>query len=203
MWAGLACEGEGLPRYDSLQAVGPTEGSTTNVKYQFEERRVVCRGEHYIAPNATVIGSVVLEHNASVWFNAVIRGDNDEIVIGEGSNVQDGSVLHTDPGVKLIIGRGVTVGHMVMLHGCEIGDNTLIGIKSVILNNVKIGKNCIIGANSLITEGKQIPDNSLVMGSPGKVVREINEKDLLRIRMNAENYVQKIPLYRRAFTLQD
>ena len=173
------------------------------MKCQFEERRVVCRGEHYIAPNATVIGSVVLEHNASVWFNAVIRGDNDEIVIGEGSNVQDGSVLHTDPGVKLIIGKGVTVGHMVMLHGCEICDNTLIGIKSVILNNVKIGRNCIIGANSLITEGKEIPDNSLVMGSPGKVVREINEKDLLRIRMNAENYVQKISLYQRAFTLQD
>ena len=203
MWVGLLGEGAGIALYDSLQPVRPIEGSTSNVKYQFEERRVVCRGEHYIAPNATVIGSVILEHNASVWFNAVIRGDNDEIVIGEGSNIQDGAVLHTDPGVRLIVGKGVTVGHMVMLHGCEIGDNTLVGIKSVILNNVKIGRNCIIGANSLITEGKEIPDNSLVMGSPGKVVREINEKDLLRIRMNAENYVQKIPLYRRAFTLQN
>jgi carbonic anhydrase/acetyltransferase-like protein (isoleucine patch superfamily) len=173
------------------------------VKYQFGERRVECRGETYIADNATVIGSVILEDLASVWFNAVVRGDNDLIVIGEGSNVQDGAVLHTDPGVKLIVGKGVTIGHMVMLHGCEIGDNTLIGIKSVILNNVKIGRNCIIGANSLITEGKEIPDNSLVMGSPGKVVREINEKDLLRIRMNAENYVQKIPLYRRACMVQD
>ncbi len=165
------------------------------MKYQFGDRRVECHGETYIAENATVIGSVILENLASVWFNAVVRGDNDLIVIGAGSNIQDGAVLHTDPGVKLIVGKGVTVGHMVMLHGCEIGDNSLIGIKSVILNNVKIGKNCIIGANSLITEGKEIPDNSLVMGSPGKVVREVNEKDLLRIRMNAENYVEKVRLY--------
>lgn len=173
------------------------------MKYQYAERRVECRGETYIAENATVIGSVILEHLASVWFNAVVRGDNDLIVIGESSNVQDGAVLHTDPGIQLCIGKGVTVGHMVMLHGCEIGDNTLIGIKSVLLNNVKIGRNCIIGANSLITEGKEIPDNSLVMGSPGKVVREINDKDLLRIRMNAENYVEKVRLYNEKLKRQD
>ncbi|MCC7547801.1 MAG: gamma carbonic anhydrase family protein [Burkholderiales bacterium] len=172
------------------------------MKYQYGERRVECRGETYIADNATVIGSVILENLASVWFNAVVRADNDLIVIGEGSNVQDCAVLHTDPGITLRIGKGVTVGHMVMLHGCEIADNTLIGIKSVILNHVKIGKNCIIGANSLITEGKEIPDNSLVMGSPGKVVREINEKDLLLIRMNAENYLEKVRLYRQQFQLQ-
>ena len=132
--------------------------------------------EYWIAPNAAVMGNVILKKNASVWFGATIRGDNDPIIIGENSNVQDGSVLHTDSGSPLTIGANVTVGHMVMLHGCSIGDNSLVGIGSIILNGAKIGKNCLIGANVLITEGKEIPDNSLVMGAPGKVGEDINQR---------------------------
>ena len=153
--------------------------------------------DYFIADNAAVIGSVTLHPNASIWFNCVVRGDTDELIIGENSNVQDGSVLHTDPGIKLRIGRDVTIGHMVMLHGCEIGDNTLIGIKSVILNGAKIGRNCIIGANSLITEGKQIPDGSLVMGSPGKVVRPVTDEEIRMITASAAHYVQNAQRYRK------
>ena len=131
--------------------------------YNLGERTVEIKGDHFIADSATVIGSVVLENNASVWFNAVIRGDNDVITVGENSNVQDGSVLHTDHGQPLTIGKNVTIGHKVMLHGCEIGDGSLIGINSVILNGAKIGKNCLIGANSLIPEGKVIPDGPPVI----------------------------------------
>ena len=130
-----------------------------------------------IFPNATIIGDVTLEKNTSIWFNAVLRGDIENIHIGEGSNVQDGSVLHTDPGCPLKVGKNVTVGHLVMLHGCTIGDNSLIGIGAVILNKANIGKNCIIGAKALITENKVIPDNSLVVGSPGKVIREVTEEE--------------------------
>jgi len=130
-------------------------------------------GEYWIAPNAVVLGRVRLLKNASVWFGATLRGDNEWITVGEGSNVQDGSVLHTDPGAPLTIGKGVTIGHMVMLHGCEIGDGSLVGIGSIILNRTKIGKNCLIGANTLLTEGKDIPDNSVVMGAPGRVVRQV------------------------------
>ncbi len=134
------------------------------------------RGDgQWVAPNATVIGSVVLGANSSVWFGAVIRGDNDLIEIGENSNVQENSVLHVDPGVPMKIGDGVTVGHKVMLHGCTVGDNSLIGINAVVLNKAVIGNNCIIGANSLVPEGMKIPDNSLVMGSPAKVVKEIGD----------------------------
>ncbi|MCW5620420.1 MAG: gamma carbonic anhydrase family protein [Burkholderiales bacterium] len=179
-----------------------TEVRERGLKYLLGERRVECRGKHYIAPNATLIGSVVLEDQASVWFNAVIRADNDLIIIGEGSNVQDGSVLHTDNGVRLTIGRGSTIGHMVVLHGCTIGDNTLIGIKSVILNHARIGSNCIIGANSLITEGKEIPDNSLVMGAPGKVIRQLTSEEIERVRMNAVHYVEKIEVYRQGMAQQ-
>src|ERR1700739_3571705 len=130
--------------------------------------------EYWIAPNAVVLVNVILKKNASIWWGATLRGDNDPIIVGEGSNVQDGSVLHTDTGSPLTIGANVTVGHMVMLHGCTIGDNSLVGIGSIVLNGAKIGKNCLIGANCLITEGKEISDNSLVMGAPGKVVREIS-----------------------------
>lgn len=144
-----------------------------------------------------VIGQVTLHQNASIWFNCVVRGDTDELIIGENTNIQDGSVLHTDPGIKLRIGRDVTVGHMCMLHGCEIGDNTLIGIKSVILNGAKIGRNCIIGANTLITEGKQIPDNSLVMGSPGKVVREVSAAEIAMLAAQAQHYVENARRYRK------
>lgn len=154
-------------------------------------------GEYWIAPSATVLGNVILKQNASVWFNAVLRGDNDPIVIGENSNVQDGSVLHTDTGSPLTVGKDVTIGHMVMLHGCTIGDNTLIGIGSIILNGARIGRNCIIGANTLITEGKEISDNSMVMGSPGKVVRELGEDAVGMMKLSAAHYVENWKRYAR------
>ena len=147
-------------------------------------------GDAWIAPTASVIGHVILEPGASVWFGAVLRGDNEPITIGPDSNVQDGAVLHTDPGSPLTLGRGVTVGHKAMMHGCVVDDYSLIGIGAVILNGVRIGKNCIIGANALITEGKVIPDNSLVMGQPGKVVRERDPDHIAVLQMSAEHYVQ-------------
>ena len=153
-------------------------------------------GNYWIAPNAIALGRVRLLENASVWFGAVLRGDNDWITIGENSNVQDGSVLHTDPGSPLTIGRNVTVGHMVMLHGCEIGDGSLIGIGSIVLNRVKIGKNCLIGANTLISEGKEIPDNSMVLGSPGKVVRQVSPEQAVVLKYSAEHYVENWKRYR-------
>jgi len=153
--------------------------------------------EYWIAPNAAVMGNVILKKNASVWFGATIRGDNDPIIIGENSNVQDGSVLHTDTGSPLTIGANVTVGHMVMLHGCSIGDNSLVGIGSIILNGAKIGRNCLIGANVLITEGKEIPDNSLVMGAPGKVVREVSEGQARMLAGGAMHYVANWQRYKR------
>ena len=152
-------------------------------------------GEYWIAPSATVLGNVILHPGASIWFNAVLRGDNDPIVIGADSNIQDGSILHTDLGSPLTIGAGVTVGHKVMLHGCEIGANSLIGIGAVVLNGARIGKNCLIGANALITEGKVIPDNSLVMGQPGKVVRERDPEHVAVLKMSADHYVQNWKRY--------
>ncbi|MDA9691530.1 gamma carbonic anhydrase family protein [Candidatus Pelagibacter sp.] len=156
--------------------------------YNLEDKKPKNSGENWVAPNATIIGDVTLEKNSSVWFNAVIRGDNENIHVGEGSNVQDGSVLHTDPGCPLRIGKDVTIGHIVMLHGCTIGDNSLIGIGAVILNNAKIGKNCIIGAKALITENKEIPDNSLVVGAPGRVVRKLTDEEIGKITENAKHY---------------
>ncbi len=165
--------------------------------YELGERKLEILGQDYfIADNAVVVGSVVLENNASIWFNVVIRADNDVIRIGENSNVQDGSVLHTDRNLQLVIGKNVTVGHKVMLHGCTVGDNTLIGINAVILNRAVIGKNCLIGANSLVPEGKVIPDNSLVMGSPAKVVRTLEPKDLERVSAAAESYVRHFKRYK-------
>lgn len=165
--------------------------------YRLGERRVVCEEGVWVAPGAAVIGSVVLKRNASIWFNCVLRGDNDPIVIGENTNIQDGSVLHTDDGVPLEIGSHVTVGHKVMLHGCIVGDNTLIGINSVVLNRAKIGRNCIIGANSLIPEGKEIPDGSLVMGSPGRVIRQLTETQAQILTMQALHYVENARRYAR------
>ena len=156
--------------------------------YDFEKNVPEVHPESWVASNATIIGKVKLEKNSSIWFNAVLRGDIELITIGENSNIQDGSVLHTDPGYPLTVGKGVTVGHMVMLHGCQISDDTLIGIGSIILNNAKIGKNCIIGAKALITENKVIPDNSLVIGSPGKVIREITEEEKKDIAENTKHY---------------
>ena len=166
--------------------------------YTLENRAPTFLGpDYFIADSAVVIGQVTLHQNASIWFNCVVRGDTDEIIIGENTNIQDGSVLHTDPGIKLRIGRDVTVGHMVMMHGCDVGDNTLIGIKSVILNGAKIGKNCIIGANTLVTEGKVIPDNSLVMGSPGKVVRPVTDQEAKFLTLQAQHYVENAARYRK------
>ena len=156
--------------------------------------------EYWIAPNATVVGNVVLKKNASVWFGAVLRGDTEPITIGENSNVQDNSVLHTDIGQPLTIGDNVTVGHMVMLHGCTIGDGSLIGIGSIILNGARIGRNCIIGANSLITEGKEIPDNSMVMGSPGKVVRDLTPDQAAGLAAGAMHYVHNWKRFKSELT---
>lgn len=144
----------------------------------------------WVAENASVIGRVQLGSQTSVWFGAVIRGDNSPIVIGDYSNVQENAVLHTDAGIQLTIGQYVTVGHQAMLHGCTIGDNTLIGINAVVLNNVVIGKNCIIGANSLIPEGKVIPDNSIVMGVPGKIVKHAGPEIEQANRLSALHYVE-------------
>jgi len=172
--------------------------------YQLDDRRVLAEGEEYwVADSATVIGSVLLRNGASVWFNAVLRGDTELITVGENSNVQDGSVLHTDPGCPLTIGTNVTVGHKVMLHGCDIGDNSLIGINAVVLNRAKIGKNCLVGANALITEGKEIPDNSMVMGSPGKVVRELTEQEIAGLKMSAAHYRENAQRFRRGLVVQD
>jgi len=154
-------------------------------------------GNWWIAESATVLGNVELKENASVWFGAVVRGDNDLITIGEDSNVQDGSGLHTDPGCPLVIGDRVTIGHMVMLHGCTIGDNTLIGMGATILNGAKIGKNCLIGAGALITENKEIPDGSLVMGAPGKVVRQLDEKAIQMLTASALHYAENASRFRR------
>ncbi len=164
--------------------------------YQLGERIPELRGEHhFVAANASVIGTVILENNVSVWFNAVLRGDIEPIHIGTNSNIQDGAVLHTDPGAPLTIGSNVTIGHLAMLHGCTIGDGSLIGIHSVILNHAVIGRNCLIGANTLITEGKVIPDNSLVVGSPGKVLRTLSEEEVAAIHANAARYVKNLKRY--------
>ena len=165
--------------------------------YDFEKNVPEVNPDAWVASNATLIGKIKLEKNSSIWFNAVLRGDIELITIGENSNIQDGSVLHTDPGYKLNVGKGVTVGHKVMLHGCQIADDTLIGIGSVILNNAKIGKNCIVGANSLITENKIIPDNSLVVGSPGKILRKVTEEEIKAIHENAKHYVDGSKKYKK------
>ena len=170
------------------------------MKYSFEDRRIICKGDYWIAPNAIVIGSVIMEPNASVWFGCVVRGDDDTITIGENSQLQDGCIVHVDPGVPVTIGKGVSVGHMAMLHGCTIGDGSLIGIKSVVLNGAKIGKNCLIGANALIAEGKEIPDGSLVIGSPGKIVRQLSPEEIRNINSFAGHYVQQFKRYRESFS---
>jgi carbonic anhydrase/acetyltransferase-like protein (isoleucine patch superfamily) len=154
-------------------------------------------GNYWIAPNACVIGNVKLLENASVWFGATIRGDNELITIGENANVQDNSVLHTDPGCPLTVGTNCTIGHLVMLHGCTIGDGTLIGIGSVILNRARIGRNCLIGANTFIGEGKEIPDNSMVLGSPGKVIRTLDDSMAAILAASAAHYVENWKRYRR------
>ena len=169
------------------------------MKYTFEDRKVVCKGDYWIAPDAIVIGSVILEPNASVWFGCIVRGDDDTITIGENSQLQDGCVLHVDSGFPITIGKNASIGHMAMLHGCSIGDGCLVGIKSVILNGAKIGRNCLIGANSLIAESKVIPDGSLVIGSPGKVVRQLSADEIREINSFADHYVRMYKRYRESF----
>ena len=165
--------------------------------YDFEKNVPEVHPEAWVASNASIIGKVKLEKNSSIWFNAVLRGDIELITIGEGSNIQDGSVLHTDTGYPLTVGKRVTVGHMVMLHGCQISDDSLIGIGSIILNNAKIGKNCIIGANTLITENKVIPDNSLVVGSPGRVLRKVTDEEIKSVLENGKHYVDFSKKYKK------
>ncbi len=168
------------------------------MQYSLGELQLATDGDAFwIAPTAAVIGKVKLAKNASVWWHAVLRGDNEPISIGAGSNIQDGCVLHTDPGFPLVIGEQVTVGHLAMLHGCTIGAGCLIGIGAVILNGARIGRNCLIGARALITEGKAIPDNSMVLGAPGKVVGEVTPAHLERMHEGALRYVEKSERYRR------
>lgn len=170
--------------------------------YSFEDQSVEIRGDCFVAENATVIGKVILEAGCSIWFNAVLRGDCDLIQIGKNSNIQDGSVLHTDPGYPLRVGANVTVGHLAMLHGCTIGDNSLIGIKAVILNGARIGRNCLIGANALITENKEIPDGSLVMGAPGKIVRQLSEEQIASLTESASHYAENGRRFRQGLKIQ-
>jgi carbonic anhydrase/acetyltransferase-like protein (isoleucine patch superfamily) len=171
------------------------------MKYRLGDLQVECHPQSWVAPNAVLVGKVKLEAGASVWFNTVLRGDNELIHVGENSNVQDGTVMHTDMGFPLTIGKGVTIGHKVMLHGCTVGDNSLIGMNAVVLNGARIGKNCIIGANALIPEGKSIPDGSLVMGSPGKVMRELTEQQIKMLQASAAGYVAHAQHY--AHNLQE
>ena len=163
--------------------------------YKLESQIPQMADNTYVAPGAHVIGNVELKEGSSVWFNAVLRGDMDKITVGENTNIQDGSVLHTDEGISLTLGTGVTVGHKVMLHGCEIGDYSLIGINAVVLNGAKIGKFCIIGANALITENMDIPDYSLVVGSPGKVVKTLDASVEPKLKASAAHYANNAQQY--------
>lgn len=164
--------------------------------YALGSKQPTLSKNHFVAPDAVVIGDVIIGDAVTVWFHVVIRGDNDTITIGDGSNIQDGSVLHVDEGVPLTIGERVTVGHKVMLHGCIIGDGSLIGMNAVVLNHANIGKNCLIGANALVTEGMQIPDGSLVLGSPAKVIKPVSDAALEVMRSGTQSYIDKIDVYR-------
>jgi carbonic anhydrase/acetyltransferase-like protein (isoleucine patch superfamily) len=165
--------------------------------FSIGERRTELRGaHHFIAYDASLIGSIVLEDNVNVWFKVVMRADNDSIHIGEGCNVQDGSVLHVDPGFPMKLARRVTIGHKVMLHGCTIGEGTLVGINSVVMNGARIGANSLIGANTLVAEGKEIPDGVLVLGSPGKVVRELKQEEKDYLLTIAQGYIDRSRFYK-------
>ncbi|WP_431480024.1 gamma carbonic anhydrase family protein [Pseudomonas simiae] len=164
--------------------------------YQYDTLIPTIHAETFVAEDATVIGNVTLEQGVSVWPQAVLRGDNEPIRIGQHSNVQEGAVLHADPGFALTVGEGVTVGHQAMLHGCTIGDGALIGIQAVVLNGAVIGKNCLVGAGAIVTEGKMFPDNSLILGAPAKVVRELTPDAIAGMHRNAEGYVAKGQVYR-------
>src|SRR4051812_32034674 len=158
--------------------------------YQLDDQVPQLAEGAWVADSAQVIGNVQLAENASVWFGAILRGDNEVLRVGRNSNVQDGSVLHSDPGFPLTLGDNVTVGHQVMLHGCIVGDGSLIGIQAVILNGAKIGRNCLVGAGALVTEGKEFPDGSMIIGSPAKVVRQLTPEQIAGLQRSAEHYVQ-------------
>jgi len=157
--------------------------------YQLDNDSPTVAGSAWVADSAEVIGRVALAEDASVWFHAVLRGDNEWLTIGRGSNVQDGSVMHTDRGFPLTVGDGVTIGHQAVLHSCTVGDGSLIGIRAVLLNGARIGRNCLVGAGSLVTEGKEFPDGVLIMGSPARVVRELTPEQIERLALNAKHYV--------------
>lgn len=159
--------------------------------YRYGERVPSVHESVFVAPNASVIGSVVLSENVSVWFGATIRGDNDLITLGKNSNVQEGAVLHTDPGLKLTVGENVTIGHQAMLHGCTIGDGSLIGIQAVVLNGAAIGKGCLVGAGAVITEKKVFPDRSLILGAPARVARTLTDEDVENLLKSAQIYVER------------
>lgn len=164
--------------------------------YQLGEHTPDIDPSCYIADSAQVIGKARLQPNASVWFNVTLRGDNELISVGTDSNVQESCVLHTDPGFPLTIGRDVTIGHQAMLHGCTIGDGTLIGIQAVILNGARIGKNCLVGAGALVTEGKEFPDGSLIVGSPAKVIRQLDAAAIAGLHASAGHYVERARLFK-------
>ena len=164
--------------------------------YEFNGHIPVIPASCYIAPEATIIGAVVLGERVTILFGAVVRGDNEPIVIGDDSNVQDNCVLHTDLGSPLTLGKGVTIGHQAMLHGCTIGDGSLIGVAAVVLNNAVIGKDCLVGAGAVVTEGKSFPDRSVIFGSPAKVARDVSEDNIARMRMDALAYVHRGALYK-------
>jgi len=164
--------------------------------YQLGEDAPEIDPSAFVAESATVVGKVTLASNATVWFGATLRGDNERITIGENSNVQEGTVMHTDMGYPLDIGKDVTIGHQAMLHGCTVGDGSLIGIQAVVLNGARIGKGCLVGAGALVTEGKEFPDGSLILGSPAKVVRTLTQEDLLRLQGIAAGYVARGQLYK-------
>ena len=164
--------------------------------YQLGEHAPEIDPSAFVADTATLVGKVTLGANASVWFGTTLRGDNERITIGANSNVQEGTVMHTDPGYPLDIGKNVTIGHQVMLHGCTVGDGSLIGIQAVVLNGARIGKGCLVGAGALVTEGKEFPDHSLILGSPAKVVRTLTQEDLLRLEGTAAGYVARGQLFK-------
>jgi len=164
--------------------------------YELSGRKPVMKGDYYVAPNAAVIGTVVMGNGASVWWNVTIRGDSDVITLGENVNVQDGSVIHADEGTPVTLHRNVSIGHMVTLHGCTIHENSLVGIGAIVLNRAVIGKNCLIGAGALVPEGKVIPDGSLVLGVPGKVVRQLSAEDIALNTWIANHYVERAGQYR-------
>jgi len=164
--------------------------------YRLGDKQPQLSSNFYVAPGAAVVGDVRIGLDVSIWFNAVVRGDNDVIKIGDGSNVQDCAVLHVDPGHPMHIGKRVTVGHKAMLHGCSVGDGSLIGMNAVVLNDAVIGKNCLIGANALVKEGMEVPDGSLVLGSPGRVLKQLDEAALEIMSAGAQSYIDKIAVYR-------